>query len=297
MKIPLPAPTRAFTPLHWSLLALLGGSLCWAYWPTWSVMVQNWTHNPQYSHGYLVPVFALAILWVRRTELQGSPLQPAWWGVLLVVVGVVLRLTSAYVYFEWFDNISLLPLLAGLAVLLGGRQALAWSWPAIAFLIFMLRLPYSLETALAFPLRRTATLTSTYFLQTLGMPAVAEGNVIRINDFTIGVVEACSGLSMLMVFFALSTAVAIVIRRTLWEKAVLLLSAIPIAILANVIRITVTGFLHVTVSSAAANSFFHDFAGWLMMPLALGFLWLELWLLGRLFLDIESMPPVQTAIA
>jgi exosortase len=160
--------------------------------------------------------------------------------------------------------------------LLGGWKAFAWAWPAIGFLFFMIPLPFSLENALANPLRRVATSCSTYFLQTLGFPAFAEGNVIRLNEVRIGVVEACNGLSMLMVFFALATAVALVIQRPLADRLTLVVSAVPIALIANVLRITITGILHKTTSSAVADTFFHDFAGWLMMPLALGLLWLEL---------------------
>jgi exosortase/archaeosortase family protein len=96
-------------------------------------------------------------------------------------------------------------------------------------------------------------------------------------------VEACSGLSMLMIFFALSTAVALLIRRPWPERALLVASALPIAILSNIIRITVTGVLHKTAGSEVADLVFHDLAGWLMMPLALGMLWTELRLLNWVF--------------
>jgi exosortase len=271
---------------QWLLGALLAVITCWAYWPIWTRMMDQWS-SPQYSHGYLVPLFAIALLWLRRQGLQTSSLRASWWGLALVVLGVLLYLAGGRIYFEWFEYISLLPLLAGVALLLGGLGALRWSWPAIGFLIFMIPLPFRVETALINPLRTIATQSSTYVLQTLGLPALAEGNVIRINEAKIGVVEACSGLSMLMVFFALSTAVAFLCRRDLWEKIVVLLSAVPIALLSNVIRITITSVLHVNASKQAADVF-HDVAGWLMMPLALGFLWLELWLMGRLFLERES---------
>src|SRR5262249_50759240 len=148
--------------------------------------------------------------------------------------------------------------------------------------------PYRASTAMAGPLQTFATETSTFLLQTLGTPAVSEGNVILLNDVEIGVVEACSGLRMLVIFFALSTAVALVIRRPLWEKALLVSSAIPIALVVNVLRITVTGAMHELASASTvithemANTVFHDLAGWLMMPAALGALALELVLLKRL---------------
>jgi exosortase len=160
------------------------------------------------------------------------------------------------------------------------------------FLFFMLPLPYRLEVALAQPLQRLATEVSTYTLQTVGFPALSEGNIILLNDTEIGVVEACSGLSMLVGFFALSTGAALLIRRSLGEKIIITLSAVPIAIITNIIRITVTGIMHETLGSRLANLVFHDLAGWLMMPLALGFLWIELQVLSHLLVETVPSRPV-----
>src|SRR5262249_25315221 len=160
-------------------------------------------------------------------------------------------------------------LLWGAALLLGGWAALRWSWLATAFLIFMIPLPYRVETGLSQPLQRLATVASTYALQTLGMPAFAEGNVIVVNQSGIGIVEACNGLGMLVLFFALATGMAIVVRRPALDKAVILLSAAPVAVLANVIRITLTSVLYETAGQKWGDLVFHDLAGWLMMPLAL----------------------------
>lgn len=186
--------------------------------------------------------------------------------------------------------------LLGCFVLLGGWRSLRWAWPAIAFLFFMLPLPYGLEIALAHPLQRLATEASTYALQTVGFAALSEGNVIIIlNDIgetRIGVVEACSGLSMLMTFFALATAVALLIQRPLIDRIVILLSSVPIALFTNVMRITATGILHEKAGKALADAVFHDFAGWLMIPIALGLLWIELWLLVRLFRAAQPVQPV-----
>jgi exosortase len=152
----------------------------------------------------------------------------------------------------------------------------------------MIPLPYTLSYQMSGPLQQFATICSTFLLQTIGMPALAEGNTILINDGSIGVVEACSGLRMLMVFYALSCGVALVIRRPWLEKVILVVSAIPIALAVNILRITVTGVLHECVSSDMANTFFHDVAGWFMMPMALGMLWCEYHLLTRIFLPEEA---------
>ena len=176
----------------------------------------------------------------------------------------------------------------GFACLSGGWRALRWAAPSIAFLFFMIPLPYRVEHALGSPLQRIATLSSTYALQTMGLPAIAEGNVILIGEETrIGVVEACNGLGMLFMFLAYAIAVVLVIRRSIPDKIFLILSAIPIAVLANVIRISATGLLYELASDQVAETVYHDLAGWLMMPLALAAFWLELTLLSHLFLEPE----------
>ena len=123
--------------------------------------------------------------------------------------------------------------------------------------------------------------------------ALAEGNVILLNDAEIGIVEACSGLRMLVVFFALATAVAMVARRPLLDRLLVLASAVPIALLANIARITATGILHEFADSATANAFFHDVAGWFMMPLALVLLGIELKVLAALLpvVPVEQFRP------
>jgi exosortase len=291
-------PCRAAPRLRWPGLpnwlgpAVLGAALAWAYWPVLVGLVRKWSQDPQYSHGYLVPVFSLVLLGIRRQHWARVSLTTNWWGLALIGAAGGLRLASAYVYFGWLDAVSFLVALAGLVILLGGMAAWRWSWPALSYLLFMLPLPFQLEVALAHPLQRVATQASTYCLQLLGLPALAEGNIIIMDDLKIGVLEACNGLGMLLTFFALSTAVAVVIRRPWIDRVVLVASAVPIALAMNIVRITATGVLHRTVGSAIANAVFHDLAGWLMMPAALGLLWLELLLFDHLLLRPEATGPV-----
>jgi exosortase len=369
-------------------------ALLWAYWPSFVDMAERWAHSAEYSHGYLVPLLALGLLWQRydrlgmgrpksprlgllvmaagvaalfllptaflidwgflpagvalvgaglvlrpeefdpdvaeaasfrpdagrvRTEAGsfGDKLQPTWWGLPLLAGGIVLRLVAGHYYIGWFDQLSLIPCVAGIVLLTVGPHAARWAWPAVAFLVFMVPLPFSLEAALRDPLRSIGTKASTYLMQTVGLPAFADGNrhEILVGGMThrIGVTEACSGLSMLMIFVALSAAVAVVIRRPLWERAVILASALPIALVANVLRITVTGmmiyalqdrdvylglggFALIDMSGGEfAQSFFHDWAGWLMMPLALLLMWLELQIMQRLII-VEYEDPLSIGI-
>lgn len=272
------------------LFVLIGG---WAYWPTLSVMATKWSNSPEYSHGYLVPLFSIGFLWTRRSALNVEKLRINSWGLVLIGGAMVVRWASGHFYMESLDLFSFVPFLAGVVLLCGGWHALRWAGPGIAFLLFMLPLPFSLEVALRGPLRQIGTLVSTYVMQTLGLPAVAEGNIIVVGDARIGVTEACSGLSMLMVFFAFSTATAMFIHdRPIWEKILVVVSAIPIAIFANVTRITVTGLLYATGYATIADAFFHDFAGWLMIPLAFAVLWVELEIVSRIVVVADDAPMV-----
>jgi exosortase len=273
-----------------AIVAALSAAVLWAFWPVITDMVRKWAGDPQYSHSYLVPAFAAYLLWFRRSLIDIDVWGPSWWGLPALAAGVMMRLAGAYVYFDWLEAVSLLPILAGSVLLLAGPRALLWSWPAISFLGFMIPLPYRIETALSLPLQRIATVVSTYVLQTLGRPAFAEGNVIIVNDARIGVVEACNGLGMLILFFAMAAAVAILVRRHPLEKAAIVVTAAPVAVAANVVRITATSFAHEYLDSHWADLVFHDLAGWLMMPLALGLLGLELHVLSRIFVDREPLP-------
>ncbi len=271
---------------------VLAGALIWVFWPSLVVMADRWATDPRYSHGYLVPLFSLYLLWSRRADFDMASAKPSWLGILLLLFGFLLRFAGVYFYYEWIAVIALLPCLAGFSLLIGGKAALRWSWQAIAFLGFMAPLPFRFEIALAHPLQQLATVVSTVTLQTLGFVAVAEGNTIRMGQsHPLFVAEACSGLSMLVVFFALSTAVTIVVRRPLYEKAIIFLSAIPIALVANIIRIVVTAVLMKMVNEEVADRVFHAVFGWLMMPLGLALLWLELRVLSWLIRDVPARPP------
>jgi exosortase len=268
-------------------LAVSGAALLWAFWSTLAVMADKWSTDPQYSHGFLVPAFAAFMLWHRRRMLPESLPQPNRWGLALIGFGIALHLAGAYVYFDALSMVALLPVLAGLCLCYCGWPGLRWAWPSVCFLVFMLPLPHRVEVSLSHPLQRLATYISTYTLQTVGFAAVSEGNVIILDNARFGVVEACNGLGMLVTFFAMTTATVLVVRRPPVETSLIFVSAIPIALIANVIRITATAVFTVEIGSEVAGVRFHDLAGWLMMPLALGLLWVEMRMLALILLEPE----------
>jgi exosortase len=288
-------PIQSCRVTAWRTLILLL-AVAWVYWPALEQMARRWSQDPQYTHGYVVPLFAIIVLWFRRDTFPAASIRPTWWGLPLVLLSGLLYLAGTLFSFEWLEAGSMIPALAGLLLLAAGPAVLRWGWPAGAFLLFILPWPWQFDDLLTFPLRRVATVASTWSLQTLGIPALARGNIIVINEREIGVIEACSGLGMLMTFFALSTAVAFVIQRPRFERIVIFLSAAPIGVLMNIVRITVTVLLYEVASAELARIVFHDVAGWVMMPLALLVLWLELLFLDRLWLPVEQTGPVPVSV-
>jgi exosortase len=291
---PIPNPKLSFAAL--TIVGLLGAAVLWSYWTTLGKIAWRWSEDPQYSHGYLVPAFALYLLWMRRDRLNLQTLKVNWLGLGLLGLAMALRLAGARFHYEYVDHISLLPCCAGLFMLAGGWSALVWSLPAVAFLAFMIPLPHTASLAMSGPMQSLATTASTFTLQAIGRPAIAEGNVILLNEIELGIVEACSGLRMLVVFFALSTAVALMIKKPLWEKLLIACSAVPIALASNILRITITGLFYDTFGNHFGGAFFHDLAGWLMMPLGLMFLGIELWILRTLLIDRPSELPSQLSL-
>jgi exosortase len=261
----------------------LGALVIWAYWTTLAGMAYKWWNDPQYSQGYLVPAFSGLLLYLRRKQLVGAKLNPNFLGLLLIALGLGVHVLCGLFNVDWVDGMSLLIVVGGIFLMLGGWPMFRWAWPAVLFLFFMVPLPYFIETGLAYPLQRIATIGSAFLLQTTGFPAVAEGNVIFLSQTRIGVVEACSGLSMLMIFFAMATAVVIIYQPPWLDRIVLILSAIPVAVLVNVLRITATGMAQETFGQEAAEKIFHDWAGWLMMPVAFLLIAGLMWLLKVLF--------------
>lgn len=266
-------------------LALVG---VWAYWPTLRYLAHAWESQPDYSHGYLVPPLALYLLWARREAFPGWSLRLYWPGLVLVIGSVVLRVVASTLYLEQIDGWSVLLWIAGLVWMVGGWALLRWSLPSIAFLAFAIPLPYRVERWFSHPLQTIAANFSAWTLQILGQPALVEGNTIMLESHQLEVVQACSGLRIFVGIFALAFAFVAISRRSWWENLVVLASAVPVALVANSVRIVATGLLYQLVSVEAAKQFTHDMAGWMMIPLAALLFVVLLWYLGRIMPEVEQ---------
>ncbi|NBV46013.1 MAG: exosortase/archaeosortase family protein [Planctomycetia bacterium] len=263
--------------------AAFAALLVYGYWPGLLNAKASWS-NAQYSHGWIVPLFSVGILLWWRKPLSPVSTSARLAGLCLLLAGFGVRLLAAWFRIVTIDMYTFVPAVGGAFLLCCGWSGMRWAWAPIAFLIFMFPLPDEATRYLLGPLQTLATTVSTFALQTFGLEAYQEGNQIVIGEMHLGVVDACSGLRMLTIFIALSVALVMLGERPWWENAVIIGSAIPIALIVNSIRITVTGMLYQIATSEVAEMVFHDLAGWIMMPMALAMLYGEQFLLSHLML-------------
>ena len=265
----------------WLVLGL--AVVAWMYRDIFAWLLDRWGTYDDESHGYFVPVFSAFVLWLNRDRFRVSADRLSLLlGVGLLLAGLLLHMAGIYLRVLTFEALSIIPTIIGIAALAGGCSLARWIAPGALFLVFMVPLPGVLAGQLSGALQWVATGVSTFSLQTLGVPAVADGNIISLSAGQIGVAEACSGLRMLYAFVALCVGACLVIDRSWLEKGIIAAAAIPIAIAANCIRITATGLAYEYASPEMAEHIFHDVAGWLMMPLGFVLLMICLALMDRL---------------
>jgi exosortase len=249
-------------------------------------LVDAWNTESDYSHGFLVIPVAILFLWARWAQ-KPALTGPAWTGLALVVVALVTRLAGSAFFIDSLDGWSLPLWLGGVCWFFGGRKFFLWCLPSLVFLWFMVPLPFRAAGMLSMPLQRIATKFSTWTLQSLGQPALAEGNVIRIGDTQLEVAEACSGLSIFMSIVALAFAYSVLVNPPWWKKLLLFASVLPIALVANAVRVTITGIVYPAMATDASRHLAHDVAGWLVIPLAAALMGLFLLYLNRLIVEVR----------
>ncbi|MHC4092477.1 MAG: exosortase/archaeosortase family protein [Planctomycetota bacterium] len=268
------------------LLALLPVALLWSYWPTIDRLIHDWRTDDNYSVGALVPLAAAYLLWHKRAALSKCRVATCWSGAGLILAAQVARAFGLLFYFKSAERYSLVFTVCGLVLLVAGRRVfrqVAW---LLLFLFLMVPLPGRIHNLLSNPLQNMATASAVFTLELLGVTVIREGNVMVLNhDVAVAVAEACSGLRMLTAFVIVAVTLAFVVNRPRWQKATLVLSSIPVAILCNLARLVATAFLYLVASSDVAERFFHDFAGLTMMPLAVLILVGELWIMARLVIE------------
>lgn len=294
-------PGRLFTDTPTVVVSIVVALVMVAsYLPNFLGLMDKWSKDPNYSHGFFVIPIALYILWERRESLDLSRIKPNWFFFIPLLFMLWTRIPLHQRNLMWVEEMTIPATIGALALAVGGWHFFLWSLPATLFLGFMIPLPPIINAILSTPLQSMATNGSVFLLQATGMPAINEGNVILVGDGKpLEVARACNGLSMLLSFATLITATAILCKRPLLDKVILMLSIVPIAIFSNIIRITLTAFFFQMpefvekfskILGWEPDDFTHDGAGYLMMPLALVLIFIELKALDFLLVpdDVEG---------
>jgi exosortase len=254
----------------WSQLAVIVVLIGLLYYRILAALAADWWTDPNYSHGFIVPIFCGWVIWKERTRIAGTPAKPSWSGLVVILGALVLLVLGVLGAELYCSRTSLLFLLAGLAIQFRGWRffrALLFPW---AVLFLMVPLPAIIFNQIALPLQFQASGLATGMLQLVGVPVLREGNVIQLPSLTLDVVEACSGLRSLVSLITLSVLYGYIFERRTWRRVVLILVAAPIAVVANGVRIMGSGILGQYWDADKAEGFFHLFTGWLIFVVSFG---------------------------
>jgi len=264
---PAPSAKTAVPPL-WQIVALCG-LLVWLYGPTLTRLVGQWWHDPNFSHGFFVPLFAAFVIWQERSRFAGLKLQPSWAGLFILGSGLCMLVLGQMGAEIFLSRLSLLIVLAGLTVLFLGWnffRAVLFPW---ALLLLMIPIPAIVFNQITFPLQILASKIASAILPWFGVPVLREGNVIILPNLVLEVAEACSGIRSLMSLATLAVIYGYLTERRTLVRALLALASLPIAVAANSLRIVITGLLVQYWDADKAQGFFHEFQGWLMFVASL----------------------------
>ena len=253
-------------------LAVLGVLIGFLYYDILARLATDWWIDPNFSHGFLVPVFSGFVVWQDRKQLAALPQKPSWFG-LAVIAGALVVLIVGVLGAEFFLSRSSLVLLIGGLVIyfLGWGHFRAILFP-LAFLFFMIPIPVIVFNQIAFPLQFLAARLGSSLLDLFGVPVLREGNVIQLPTMALEVAQACSGIRSLMSLGALAVIYGYFLETRNLHRVLLALAAIPIAIAANGLRVMGTGLLGYYWDPDKAEGFFHTFSGWVIFIISLALL-------------------------
>jgi exosortase len=244
------------------------------YYQVLGKLVTDWWQIPDFSHGFLVPLFVAYLVWEKRRVLLGTKIAPAWSGIAVIALGLVVLLLGVYGSELFLSRVSLLILLAGLVLCFGGWQLLQELRFALLVLLLAIPLPAIIYNQITFPLQILASKLASGLLPLFGVPVLREGNVIELPLMNLEVAEACSGIRSLMSLFTLSVFYGYFMEKSVWRRTLLVLASIPIAIAANAVRILGTGLCVQYWDPDKALGFFHEFSGWVIFLVSLACLYL-----------------------
>jgi exosortase len=241
----------------------------WLYAPILLRLAEQWWRDPDFSHGFLVPAFSLFVLWKDRARISRLLPKPSSWGLLIITFALCVLVAGVLGAELFLSRISLLLLLAGLIIFFRGWlffRALLFPW---AFLFLMIPIPAIIFNQITFPLQLLASKFAASALPLFGVPVLREGNIINLPALPLEVAEACSGIRSLLSLATLAVVYGYLMEPRVWIRVLLALASIPIAVVANSLRIVGTGLLVQYFGRDAAEGFFHTFSGWLVFVVSL----------------------------
>ena len=262
---------RAVWRLQLGILTVLVGFL---YYSILAKLVRDWWNDPNFSHGFFVPLFSAFVIWQERSRLTTLTLKPSWWGLLFLGLGLCVLVVGQMGAELFLSRLSLLIVLGGLIVLFRGWsffRALLFPW---AFLVLMIPIPAIVFNQITFPLQLLASKVASTTLPWMGVPVLREGNVIILPAMALEVAEACSGIRSLMSLATLAVIYGYLMERRVAVRVLLAVASVPIAVAANSLRIVGTGLLVQYWDPEKAEGFFHEFSGWLIFVVSLVMLYL-----------------------
>lgn len=266
-QLPKHVPASQTRPLPFLAIAWFTALLVVAYFPTLKHLVEQWSTDEDVGHGFFVPLVAAYIAWQRRDQLLALDWKPAWWGVIVMLWGIVQSYVGALGAELFLQRTALLITLVGLMLVLGGVDLVkALAFPLL-LLPFMIPIPSVIYNQITFPLQLFASACAETVLGWIGIPVLRDGNVLELASQKLNVAEACSGIRSLLSLTFLSLVYAYFFDKRVWMRWALLFGTVPIAILANAGRVTVTGILS-EQNPELAHGFFHSLEGWIIFLIA-----------------------------
>jgi exosortase len=207
------------------------------YLPVWQHLVSAWATNDDYSHGFAIVPLTIYIFWSKRQALMAEVKKGPNIGLLIVIVSLLLNLFASAGEIQTLRALTMLPFLVGAVLYLFGVTVFRMSLFPLALLVFMIPIPAQILAALTVPLQLIVTKISGILARGIGIPLLLQGNLIHIPAQTFEVVQACSGLRSIMTLATLGAFMGYFTLQRNWQRAVLLLSALPIAIAVNIVRV------------------------------------------------------------
>ncbi len=269
----IPGASQSSSLRAWAPFALLALLLVAVYYRIGIKLVHDWYTIPDYSHGFLVPLFSLFLVWDRRKALQATPVRQSWAGISLVVFAIAVLILGVYGVDLFTARVSFVLLLGGLVwTFFGSRMLRELRFPLLVLLL-AIPFPEIIFNKITFPLQLLASRIASEVLPLLGVPTLQEGNVIQLPVMKLEVAEACSGIRSLMSLFTLAIFYGYFLEKSTLRRVLLALAAIPIAVMANSVRIVGTGLCVQYWDPDKALGFFHEFSGWVIFVVSLIFLY------------------------